>query len=224
MSPACADDESPAKNGDVVIISTLPALTPTSPPAPSVTPNSAAALRGFIFPITGACLPRSDQLMPNAPRAYRNGTHEGVDFYAVDNCTAISVGTPVIAAKAGRVIRADLDYRNPTSAEMSSYLANPNTEDSIDKFRGRQVWVDHGNGIVSRYCHLSGIASGITVGSVVTQAQLIAYVGESGTPESLSNPGSEYHLHFELRVNGGYLGSGLPASQMRLLYGELFSP
>src|SRR5262249_23519912 len=156
-----------------------------------------------IYPIVGGCLPKGDQLMPNAPRPYRNGIHEGVDFYQVDNCTAITRGTNVIAAKGGRVVRADLNYVDVTAAEVAAYEANPNTEEALDKFRGRQVWVDHGNGIVTRYCHLNGIAPGITVGTQVTQGQLIAFVGESGTPESVSNPGTELHLHFELRIGPG---------------------
>lgn len=162
--------------------------------------------------------------MPNAARPYRQGVHEGVDFYGSDNCTAISRGTPVLAAKAGRVIRTDLSYVDLTQAEVNQYLANPTTEEALDKFRGRQVWIDHGAGVVTRYAHLSGIADGTTPGTRVTAGQLIAYVGESGTPESVSNPGHEYHLHFEVRVADSYLGKGLPAVEVRGLFQTLFSP
>lgn len=196
-------------------------------PSPTrVVPNGDPNLRGFIYPIAGGCLPKGDQLMPNAPRDYRNGIHEGVDFYPSDNCTAIGKGTPVMAAKAGTVIRADLNYLSPTPAQMSLYLANPNTDASLDAFRGRQVWVRHDDGAfyVSRYVHLDGVAPGITVGTRVTAGQLIAFVGETGTPESITNPGTEYHLHFEMRIGGSYLGAGLPAAQMRQLYQTLFSP
>lgn len=160
--------------------------------------------------------------MPNAPRDYRNGTHEGVDFYGVDNCTAISVGTPVVAAKEGVVIRADLDYVDLTLESYQELAANLTSPESLDAFRGRQVWIDHGNGIVTRYCHLSGIADGIAQGTVVNTGDLIAFVGESGTPESINNPGSQYHLHFEVRVNNSYLGAGRPPEQVRALYVELF--
>jgi murein DD-endopeptidase MepM/ murein hydrolase activator NlpD len=162
--------------------------------------------------------------MPNAPRTYRNGIHEGIDFYQVDNCTAIGRGTPVLAAKAGRVIRADLDYRDITEAEVAAYLANPNTEEALDKFRGRQVWIQHEGGIVTRYAHLSGIAPGITVGATVAQGQVVAYVGNSGTPESVSNPSGEMHLHFEVRVGDSYLGKGQSPAEVRRLYTRLFSP
>jgi len=177
---------------------------------------------GFIMPIVGGCLPKGDQLMPNAPRTYRKGTHEGIDFYHSDNCTPINRGTRVIAAKAGRVVRTDLSYVDVTKQQVDAYLADPNTEASLDQFRGRQVWIDHGGGIVTRYCHLSGIVSGLGVGQLVTAGQVVGFVGESGTPSSVSNPGHEYHLHFELRVGASFLGKGLPPARVRALYRAAF--
>jgi murein DD-endopeptidase MepM/ murein hydrolase activator NlpD len=160
--------------------------------------------------------------MPNAPRNYRNGTHEGVDFYGVDNCTAIGRDTPVVAAKVGVVIRADLDYVDLDAEQYAQVASDLTSAESLDVFRGRQVWIDHGNGIVTRYCHLNAIADGIAQGTVVNAGDLVAYVGESGTPESINNPGNQYHLHFELRVGESYLGAGLPPQEVRALYLELF--
>ena len=54
--------------------------------------------------------------------------------------------------------------------------------------------------------------------------QIVGFVGESGTPESITNPGSEYHLHFEVRVGDSYLGKGLAPAEVRRLYQTLFSP
>ena len=238
---ACGGDDDPA---DVsVIISTVPpseavptstlppaGTVPETPPASTTSPaptapaNGGAVLSGFTYPIPGACLPQGDQLMPNAPREYRNGVHEGVDFYGVDNCTAIALGTPVLAAKPGRAIRVDRNYvdLNPTS--LAAIMANPTTPESIDVFRGRQVWVDHGGGIVTRYCHLSAVADGLQVGSMVNAGDVIAFVGESGTPESVGNPGHEYHLHFELRIGDSFLGAGQAPAQVRALYLALFRP
>ena len=161
--------------------------------------------------------------MPNAPRPYRNGTHQGVDLYGSDNCTQITAGTAVVAARAGTVIRADLDYRDLTALELQKHEAAPTTDEALDAFRGRQVWIDHG-GVITRYAHLGGIAAGISKGTTVRQGQLVGYVGESGTPESVTNPGNEYHLHFEVWVNGSYLGAGLAATEVRALYQGLFGP
>lgn len=201
-----------------------------NPPTVSVpvTPDGTGGseLAGFVLPIVGGCLPQGDQLMPNAPRTYRNGTHEGIDLYESDNCVLITLGTHVVAAKAGRVIRVDLDYVDPTTAEMAQYLADPKTEASLDKFRGRQVWIVHDDAgqLVTRYAHLSGTAPGIAVGSIVSTGQLIAFVGESGTPESLTNPGREYHLHFEVRMGLSYVGFGQASEQVRAIYQALFAP
>jgi peptidoglycan LD-endopeptidase LytH len=187
--------------------------------------NSAPAdpvLTGFIMPIAGGCLPKGDQLMPNAPRPYRKGTHEGIDFYNADNCTRITRGTRVIAAKAGRIVRTDVAYVDVTKKQVDAYLADPNTEASLDQFRGRQVWIDHGDGVVTRYCHLSGVAPGLLVGASVPAGHLVGFVGESGTPSSVTNPGHEYHLHFELRIGGSYLGRGLAPAQVRALYAAAF--
>ena len=222
LAVACSGDDAPSGN-DGVVITPITSNIPTLTPAPRL-----IELTGFGMPIAGGCLPNGDQLMPNAPRTYRNGTHEGIDFYAVDNCTAIARGTQVLAAFDGKVVRADLAYTDLTQAENDRFSLNPNTDAALDSFRGRQVWVDHGvdatgQAIITRYAHLSGIAPGINVGMDVVKGQLIAFVGNSGTPESISNPSSEMHLHWELRVGDSYLGRALPAVQVRSLYVTLFA-
>ena len=50
-----------------------------------------------------------------------------------------------------------------------------------------------------------------------------AFAGESGTPESVTDPGTEAHLHFEIRVGDSYLGKGLPPDEVRQLYLQAFS-
>jgi murein DD-endopeptidase MepM/ murein hydrolase activator NlpD len=213
----------PTQTSNVASATTGPKTPRAATPGP--TP---VELSGFAYPIAGGCLPQSDDLMPGAPRQYRNGIHEGVDFYDSDNCTSIGLGTEVLAAKPGTIIRADSDYHDLTAAEIRDLEARARLNGSDPQienaFRGRQVWVDHGDGIVTRYAHLSGIADGIEVGKHVNQGELIAAVGESGTPESVSAPGTEYHLHFEIRVVGTYLGAGLTADAVRLLYEEAFAP
>ena len=203
----------------------LPTVAATATPAPP----DLTVFRNFIYPIKGACLPKNGSLMPNASRDYRGGIHEGVDFYGYDNCTHIAQGTPVMAAKDGVVVRADWAYHSLTQPELAAANAkiaagHANDPDVLDLFRGRQVWVDHGHGILTRYAHLSGIADGVQVGAKVAQGQVIAYVGDSGTPESLSAPGTEEHLHFELRAGDSYLGKGLPPDTVRALYENLFVP
>jgi len=88
--------------------------------------------------------------------------HYGIDV-------AAPVGTPVYAAAAGRVTYADW---------AGTY--------------GRLVIIDHGNGIETRYAHLSQIL--VKVGDQVQRGQRIALVGNTGNS---TGP----HLHFEVRVD-----------------------
>ncbi|HEX5236171.1 MAG TPA: M23 family metallopeptidase [Silvibacterium sp.] len=57
---------------------------------------------------------------------------------------------------------------------------------------GREVMLDHGNGIETLYGHLSGFA--VTAGERVTRGQVIGYVGTSGRS---TGP----HLHYEVRIH-----------------------
>ncbi len=208
-------------------------ITPLAPtPSPVAEPTATVApvteVQGLIFPIEGACLPTSDDMMPNAPRQYRNGIHQGVDFYGIDNCVSIVRGTPVRAVKAGRVVRATWNYHDLTADELQSLnerlaQGEANAPDILDTFRGRQIWVDHGGGLVTRYAHLEGIATGIDVGVTVEVGQELGYVGDSGTPESVTAPDTENHLHFEIWLGSHYLGQDLPPAEVRALYEKAFS-
>ena len=57
---------------------------------------------------------------------------------------------------------------------------------------GNMIEVDHGNGLTTRYGHLSKIE--IQVGDTVNRGQIIGYVGSTGRS---TGP----HLHYELRLN-----------------------
>ena len=197
------------------------------PPAPAPPPQPAPVavdIGPFAMPIAGACFPEFAGQLPGAPRDYRNGIHEGVDFYPGWACAEIVLGTPVLAVGEGRVIRADWDYEDLTAElyfEMEARgFAGP---DDLDTFRGRQVWVDHGDGVVARYAHLSGIAEGIAEGAPVTAGDVLGFIGESGTPGGVREPGSEIHLHFELRIGDGYLGEGEDAERALALYRAAFT-
>jgi len=83
FSIACSGGDDPP---EVVLTSIDPTEAPsaTLEPVQAAAPGSAtstppalngAELRGFVFPIVGACLPTSDLLMPNATREYRQGVH-----------------------------------------------------------------------------------------------------------------------------------------------------
>ena len=90
-------------------------------------------------------------------------THTGIDV-------AASNGEPVRAAQSGKVIRASW---------FGGY--------------GNCVEINHGNGLVTRYAHMSSI--GVEVGQFVEKGQVIGRVGSTGIS---TGP----HIHFETLVNG----------------------
>ena len=210
--------------------------TPRAPstvvPTPSATPDPDTLdpddLSGFTPPVPGACLPYADSLMPNAPRLYRNGVHEGVDIYPGYACAQVELNTPALAMYDGVLVRADLDYVEITPEQVTEFAARTARQgytdpETLDIYRGRQVWIDHGSGVVARYAHLASIADGIEVGVEVTQGQVVGGLGESGTPESVLAPGTDIHLHYEVRIGDSFLGDGLPPDVVRGLYERLFS-
>jgi murein DD-endopeptidase MepM/ murein hydrolase activator NlpD len=214
--------------GDVL---TIPGIKVTPQPShtpPPVTTDADSPIGiHMAMPVAGACLTLEGDQMPNAVREYRNGIHEGVDFFTDYACVPVSIDTPALAAADGVVIRADKEYRKLTQKEIDDLEAKSveqgyTDEGTLDKFRGRQVWVDHGDGIVTRYCHLNGVPDDIQVGSHVKQGDAVGYIGDSGTPESASNPEFEIHLHFEIRVRNSYLAAGLGPLETRNAYEQVF--
>jgi len=192
------------------------AVTPSPTPRvwdwPAASPTDAPMrarpqlLSGFSVPVGGLEVPTEEQYLPNSARTYRAGYHEGVDF-------PVKSGTPVLAAKAGTIARIDSDFKDWTPAEEQSAFDDAvalgyTPAATLDRIRGRQVWIDHGGRIVTRYAHLSAVAP-LRVGDVVAQGEVIGAVGSSGYPEG--GP----HLHFEIRVGDDFYGDGLPLTELR---------
>jgi len=173
--------------------------------------------QGFIMPIPGAKVPENRNLLPGAPRSYRNGRHQGMDLYCL-------YGTPVLAAKDGYVVLDGSDHANSPPMyrkrllEISNMLFETPLE-ILGLLHGKRVILDHGiinsRWVVTGYSHLSEVRKDLRVGDFVQQGEVIGYVGNSGTSKAGTQRGA--HLHFEIRVNGHYLGQGMRPIEAKAL-------
>jgi murein DD-endopeptidase MepM/ murein hydrolase activator NlpD len=89
--------------------------------------------------------------------------HKGQDISAPS-------GTPVVATADGNIV-------------IAGWLRG----------YGQVVYIDHGNGITTRYGHLSRID--VAVGQMIKQGERLGLVGSTGRS---TGP----HLHYEVRING----------------------
>lgn len=183
---------------------------------------------GYAVPVEGATISSRASHLPGALRAYRNGRHEGFDFYSGTVSVPITYGTPVRAVADGRVIRADHDYAEMTLAEYDEVIAEAQAAEAtppelLDRLRGRQVWIEHAGGFVSRYAHLSAIDNLIQEGSSVVREQTVGLTGNSGTLEAAEQTEDDPHPHVEIwQGDSTYLGAGLEPEEIWQLSAQVF--
>lgn len=188
-----------------------------------------ARLQGLILPIQGQRLPGHPGVFPGARRLYRYGVHQGLDmFNNPGSGSVITMGTPVRAAQAGRIIRADANFQDMNVARFNRVMAECRTQhrtspENEDLFRGCQVWIDHGHGLATHYAHLNKINPTLKLGAMVARGDLIGFVGISGTGENLPGKIGYPHLHFEIWLDGKYLGWGLTPAETIGVYEDIFA-
>jgi murein DD-endopeptidase MepM/ murein hydrolase activator NlpD len=125
--------------------------------------NRTLALVPYRKPVVGEVEFTSGFGVRSDPFLGRPAMHTGLDFRA-------STGDPVRATANGKVV---------SSGWSGGY--------------GRMVEIDHGNGLSTRYGHLSEI--GVKVGDTIKIGQVIGAVGSTGRS---TGP----HLHYETRIDG----------------------
>jgi murein DD-endopeptidase MepM/ murein hydrolase activator NlpD len=118
-------------------------------------------------PLSGGTF-RSGFGMRRHPILRYSRMHTGVDW-------SDRVGTPILAAGNGKVLKAEWD---------SGY--------------GRRVEIEHANGYVTTYSHLSAFGRNVKEGTRIRQGQVIGYLGSSGLS---TGP----HLHYEVMINGRFV-------------------
>jgi murein DD-endopeptidase MepM/ murein hydrolase activator NlpD len=125
--------------------------------------NRTLALVPYRKPVIGEVEFTSGFGVRSDPFLGRPAMHTGLDFRA-------SMGDPVRATANGKVV---------SSGWAGGY--------------GRMVEIDHGNGLSTRYGHLSEI--NVRVGDLIKIGQVIGAVGSTGRS---TGP----HLHYETRIDG----------------------
>jgi len=108
--------------------------------------------------------------------------------YAVD--IVMPVGTPILAARAGKVIDMEDDFHG--AGQSDRYLA-----------RSNQVRILHDDGTMAVYAHLQPNSLRIRPGAKVSRGQWIASSGNTGFS---SGP----HLHFVIQLNVGMSLESMP--------------
>lgn len=96
--------------------------------------------------------------------------HAGLDV-------AVARGTPVRASAEGKVLAVDEYF-----------------------FNGKTVFIDHGNGLITMYCHLDRID--VQTGATVSKGQLLGLSGKTGRA---TGP----HLHWSVILNGAMVDPAL---------------
>jgi hypothetical protein len=126
------------------------------------------------------------------------------------------------------VIRIDSDYREFTPAEYEDAMLDAEAQHrtptyAADRLLGRQIRIDHGAGVESWYGHLSAVEIDIAQGDWIEQGEVVGSVGVSGTSAGAYGTQDGVHLHFEVWINGRYLGQGLSLYETMRLWHALFS-
>ena len=185
----------------------------------------------LVPPIAGSKLTAvPDSHLPGAPRSYRGGWHQGIDYYDSWCGVPIVYGvTEVRAVGPGVVARVDATFLELTQVERDSLLAElahrgHEAPVLLDLLHGRQVWIAHAGGVLTRYSHLAGVDPGLTPGAAVEAGQLLGWVGNSGTSAAAARRSDGAHLHFEIHLDGAPFWLGLSLSDIRAVLEEALGP
>lgn len=150
---------------------TVPAETSTEPAETEPTAPEGEFAHVLVSPMEGEVMqPFSNGELVKSETTGTWQTHNGADIAGEE-------GTAVYAID------------NGTVAEVTK-----------DPLWGICVSIDHGNGVVSRYCGLSASLS-VQEGNTVESGQTIGTIGNTADMESKQ----ESHLHFEVKKNGVYV-------------------
>jgi murein DD-endopeptidase MepM/ murein hydrolase activator NlpD len=182
-------------------------------------------------PLQGARVSTQPSHLPGAPRPYRRGIHEGVDWYSYGGTGVnITKNTAIHSVASGIVIRADHEYTEMTVEQREQLLAIGINNDGqtppyiLDKLRGRAVWIQSEKGLLIRYVHLDRIPSHIQVGQQIKTGEIVGYVGNSGTSDGAEgNETKGLHLHLDLFLYGEWFWKNYSMHERRMILERVFN-
>lgn len=89
-----------------------------------------------------------------------------------------------------------VDFKGPDGSQIKAISTGTVTDISDDPMYGTVITIDHGNGVIARYCGLNKDVTEVKEGDKVKGGQLLGYLGKvpcEGADVS--------HLHFEIYYN-----------------------
>lgn len=180
-------------------------------------------------PIKGAQVDTIRSHLPGAKRAYRNGVHEGMDWYGFSTGVPMNEQTKVFAMADGIVVRADHQYNRYSSKEERNRELEMSAEIGftptyiLDRLRGRQVWIQYENGLQARFAHLDRIPEELQVGDGVSAETFVGYVGNTGTSGDVKGDRTELHLHLDLLYRGELFWKALTEKEIEKVLKTVFT-
>ncbi len=149
---------------------------PDEPDVPDTTPSPVPSGSGYTWPCPGYYYLSSEW---NEDRgSYNHG--------AIDITGSGIMGAQVVAADSGTVM-----YCNNSCTH--NWPKQSGGSCGCGGGYGNYVMIDHGNGKMTIYAHLSSVS--VSTGQYVSKGQTLGYVGTTGESTGA-------HLHFECRLNG----------------------
>jgi len=115
------------------------------------------------------------------------------NYYYVSSCFGYRGAITTPSGVNGSANHPGIDIPAPIDTPVVAAAGGTVTE--ILKDTWGKVVIDHGGGLETDYLHMNKIADGLTVGDIVTQGQIIGYVGGRGANSATDYP---YHLHFDV--------------------------
>jgi murein DD-endopeptidase MepM/ murein hydrolase activator NlpD len=179
-------------------------------------------------PIRAATFSLSRAHLPGAIRRDGGAVHEGFDFVDAVVGRPLAADESVVAVAPGTVVRADTTFDALNGPALAFLGDRSEGHGAIaayakDRLRGRQVWIEHEDGFVSRYAHLSAVEAELRPGRSVEAGDVLGRIGNTGVLPTEAQPDPPRHLHFELRSpDGHYLGQELSPLEVHAEIARIF--